>query len=55
MSGKSQRVDLMSLARSLARLEDLAESPNDAVLSTLKRVVPEFCPEAGESTNRRAA
>ena len=55
MVAESQRVELMSLARSLARLEDLAESPNDAVRNTLKQIVPEFCPEADEFPSRRAA
>ena len=55
MVAESQRVELMSLPRSLARLEDLAEGPNDAVRNTLKQIVPEFCPEAGEFPSRRAA
>ena len=55
MVAESQRVELMSLARSLAHLEDLGEGPNDAVRNTLKRIVPEFCQEAGEFLSRRAA
>jgi FlaA1/EpsC-like NDP-sugar epimerase len=55
MVADSKKVELMSLARSLAHLRDLTRSRNSAIRSALRAIVPQYAGSPEDIVTRRAA
>jgi len=55
MVADSKRVELISLTRSLARLRNLAQDPNDAIRDALRTIVPQYASPTEDTITRRAA